>query len=270
MITGRHSSHINHCNILVRYGSPSVHEYIPPASQGAIPKESKSTSPDSTLYTCSNGIHTEAVVRIAYSKFFSPDNQRGALLELKAISAHGLAPLFQNYPPGLSPGLHEPTGLVRLSKSAKSPPSPLRDTVGHRPDQPNQRRPSPKKRPGTSNRQQAGQTPELHLILPTVGQTPEPCLTLRRPGGMHRQPPPPPAKTTGEYSSETAGPNFRATAPVLETDKHSTRAKTNWSIHFSETTVCTHTTVGIWFCTLVILLASELRPAGSSSDADDT
>ena len=64
MITGRHSSRINHCSILVRYGSPSVREFNP----GAIPKESKSTSPDTTLYTCLNGIHTEAVVRITYSK----------------------------------------------------------------------------------------------------------------------------------------------------------------------------------------------------------
>ena len=88
---------------------------------------------------------------------------------------------------------------------------------------------------------------------------------------MHRQPPPsPPAKTTGEYSSETAGPNVRATALVLETDEHSTRPKTNRSIHFSEITGCTHTTVGIWFCTHAILLASELRPAGSLSGAESS
>ena len=49
-------------------------------------------------------------------------------------------------------------------------------------------------------------------------------------------PPPLPAKTTGEYSSETVGPNVRATALVLETDGYSTRSKTNRSIQSSVTT----------------------------------
>ena len=56
---------------------------------------------------------------------------------------------------------------------------------------------------------------------------------------------PPPVKTTGEYSSDTAGLNIRATALVLETDGHSTKSKTNRSIHFSATTVRTDTAVGI-------------------------
>ena len=74
-----------------------------------------------------------------------------------------LAPPPQNYPLGLRPGLHEPTGLARLSKSVRFPPSPLGDTAGQRPDRPHQRRPSPKKRQGTYNRQQAGQTLALYL-----------------------------------------------------------------------------------------------------------
>ena len=53
----------------------------------------------------------------------------------------------------------------------------------------------------------------------------------------------------------------------METDEHSTRPKTNRSIHFSETTVCTDTTVGIWFCTQASLPTSELPLAGSSSGA---
>ena len=94
---------------------------------------------------------------------FPADYQLGALLELKAVSVPGLASLLQNYPPGLRPGLHEPTGLIRLSKSVKFPSSPLGDTAGQRPDQPHQRRPSPKKLSGTYNRQQAGQTLALYL-----------------------------------------------------------------------------------------------------------
>ena len=109
------------------------------------------------------------------------DYQPGALPELKAISVPGLAPPPQNYPPGLRPGLHEPTGLAHLSKSARFPPSPLGDTAGQRPDRPHPRRPSPKKRPGTYNRRPAGHTLALYL-------------TLLQLGGMHRQPPPPPSK----------------------------------------------------------------------------
>ena len=105
--------------------------------------------------------------------------------------------------PGPLPGQHEPTGLARLFASAKLPPNPLRNTAGQRPGQPHQRRPYPRKQPGTPNRQRAGQT-ELSLKLPIAGQTPELSPTLRPPGGMHRQPPPPPAKTTGEYSSDKA------------------------------------------------------------------
>ena len=118
MITGRHSSRINHCNILVRSRSPSVGEFIPPASQGAIPKESKSTSPHYAPVRTASILKLSPESRTPSSSPQSSvivDNQRGTLLELKVISAHRLAPLFQNYPPGLRPGLHEPTGLVRLS-----------------------------------------------------------------------------------------------------------------------------------------------------------
>ena len=88
---------------------------------------------------------------------------------------------------------------------------------------------------------------------------------------MHRQPPSPPPpqqKTTEEYSSDTAGPNVRATALVLETDGHSSRSTTNRSIHFSATTDRSDTAVGSGSGTTQISLpTSELPPAGSSADA---
>ena len=144
--------------------------------------------------------------------------------------------------PGSHPEQHEPTGLARLFASAKLPPNPLGNTAGQRPGQPHQRRPSQKKPAGN--------------LQPATGRTDRAELetTDRRPDTraesdsttMHRQaPPPPPAKTTGEYSSDTAGPNVRATALVLETDGHSTRSTTNRSIHFSVTSGHTDTIVGI-------------------------
>ena len=170
--------------------SPSV----PLASQGAIQKESKSTSSDTTECKCSSGSHTEAVARIACSNHFMTGisscrlSTRGFPRTGMLYQFWGLVPLPQIHPPVLRLELHEPTGLACPSKSARF--NPLGDTAGQRSDQPHPRRPSPKKRPG--NLQPATGRTDTHAVSDsTIGRSDTHAVsTLPRPGGMHQQPPP--------------------------------------------------------------------------------
>ena len=179
--------------------SPSV----PPASQGAIQKESRSTSLDTTQCKCSSRSHTETVARMAcFNRFMAGIGScrlstRDFPRTECSISSRTGAP--SSYPSsGVTPGAAR-TSWTRLSIKVSQVSSG--DTAGQRPDRQHPRRPSPKKLPGTYNRRPAGQTHRQVRHSPLY-------LTPPRPGGMHL-PPPPPAKTTGEYSSDTAGHRTR-------------------------------------------------------------
>ena len=161
------------CPLYVPLFSTSPHAICPfvspQASQGAVLKESKSVSPDSSSHVSLNGIQTDAVLCGTY--FILP-------MPFVVSCRQTIQDFVTNFISGVAPGAARANGARSSVRFSKASSESTRKHGGH------QRRPSPKKQPGTPNRQWAGQT-ELSLKLP---------ITLRPPGGMHRQPPPPPSK----------------------------------------------------------------------------
>ena len=145
------------------------------------------------------------------------------------------------------PGLHEPTGLARLSQLVWFPLRVHSET----------------RRAKTQTSHIKGDLPQKTAgnLQPATGRTDTRAVSdLTTTSGYALATSPPQQKQQGKTTV--------ATTLVLETDGHSTRSMTNRSIHSSVTTVCTDTAVGIEsVATHTSLPRSELSLAGSSPDA---